>query len=553
MSDWDETADFVIIGSGGGSLCAAMVAIDAGLKAVVLEKQDRVGGSTAMSGGVLWIPANPLLARDGVTDNLADARRYLDALLGDTPDPGSTAARRQAYLETGPALIEYLEAKGIRFIRCDGWSDYYDDQDGGLAAGRSLGVDLFDLGRLGEWADRLQTGPMVLPLKADEASGASLATRTLGGLVTVAKLYLRMAWGKISGARICGFGAALQGRMLEAALREGADIRLRTPVRSFVRQGGRIVGVVVESPEGTRRIRATRGVLINAGGFARNQTLREHYHDFPTDARVSNANPGDTGEMIEEAANLGAALHGMDRAIWLPSSQAPDRPIPFLHSFDTAKPHCIFVDHKGERFTNESASYMEIGCRMNARHTEKGEPSTWAIIDARHRKRYFWGDQPPGKVPDAWLESGFFLRADTIEELAAKTGLPVHGLRATVDRFNRFVRQGFDEDFRRGARSYDRFLGDPRNKPNAVLGEISEPPFYAIRLFTGDVGTFGGLVTDEHARVLTPDGEVIDGLYATGNSTASVCGGIYPGAGGSIGASFVFGYRAARHAVGQAI
>ncbi|SDD60860.1 3-oxosteroid 1-dehydrogenase [Sphingomonas sp. YR710] len=550
MADWDESADFVIIGSGGGSLCAAMAMIDAGLKPLVLEKQSRVGGSTAMSGGVLWIPANPLLARDGISDSLEQAHHYLDAVLGDAPDPGSTPARRDAYLETGPRLIEYLQAKGIPFIRCEGWSDYYDDVDGGLAEGRSLGVELFDLRRLGEWADKFQTGPMVMPLTANEAADASLAMRTLGGLLTVAKLYFRMAKARLSGARICGFGAALQGRMLEAALRQGVDLRCETPVESLLSEDGKVVGVEAQTPGGPRRIRATKGVLINAGGFARNQSLRERYHGFPTDTRWSISNPGDTGEMIEAATGLGAALHGLDRGIWLPGSQAPDRPGPFVHSFDSAKPHCIFVDQDGERFTDESGSYMEIGCRMNARHSAKGEPSTWAIIDSTHRRRYFWGDQPPGKVPDRWLESGFFIRADTIEELAAKTGLPADRLGETVDRFNRFARAGVDPDFGRGARAYDRFLGDPRNKPNASLGEIAAPPFYAIKLFTGDVGTFGGLVTDEHGRVLTADGAVIEGLYATGNSTASVFGGIYPGAGGSIGASFVFGLRAAEHAIG---
>jgi len=551
MPDWDESADFVIIGSGGGAFCAAMRVIDAGLKPLVLEKQARVGGSTAMSGGVLWIPANPLLARDGIADSVADARRYLGALLGDPSDPGTSAARRDAYLETGPRLIGYLQDKGIPFIRCVGWSDYYDDTDGGLAEGRSLGVELFDLRRLGSWADRFQTGPMVLPLTANEAAGASLAMRTLGGLATVAKLYFRIARTKLTGARICGFGAALQGRMLEAALRQGLDLRCETPVEALVCEDGQVLGVVARTPDGVRRIRASRGVLINAGGFARNQDLREKHHPFPTDAHWSISNSGDTGEMIEDAMSLGAALHGMDRGIWLPASQAPDRPAPFVHSFDTAKPHCIFVDQNGERFADESASYMEIGTRMNARHAETGEPSTWAIIDSTHRKRYFWGDQPPGKVPDAWLESGFFIRGDTIEELAAKTGLPVGRLKATVERFNRFAHEGIDADFRRGARAYDRFLGDPRNKPNPVLGEIAAPPFYAIKLITGDVGTFGGLVTDEHGRVLTSAGTNIKGLYATGNSTASVFGGIYPGAGGSIGASFVFGFRAAEHAMGQ--
>jgi 3-oxosteroid 1-dehydrogenase len=266
--------------------------------------------------------------------------------------------------------------------------------------------------------------------------------------------------------------------------------------------------------------------------------------------------------VLEAAISLGAATDCLDEAWWMLTSLGPDETfpqgasavgggaMPFGHHFDISLPHVIVVDQDGNRFTDEAGSYMENGQRLYERHrqTGRGIPA-WAIIESRHRKRYLWGAEL-GRTPRAWLDSGYLKIAYTIEDLARVCGIDPAGLRRTVDRFNRFARAGVDEDYGRGGRQFDRYHGDPTNKPNPSLGAIEQPPFYAAAIYPSDVGTAGGLVTDADARVLREDGSVIEGLYATGNSTASVMGRTYPGAGASIGASFVFGYRAARHAVG---
>jgi 3-oxosteroid 1-dehydrogenase len=265
--------------------------------------------------------------------------------------------------------------------------------------------------------------------------------------------------------------------------------------------------------------------------------------------------------MIEAAMRLGAAVDCMNEAWWVITSLGPGEtlpegavnpegvPIPFMHHLDLSLPHLIMVDQDGRRFCDESGAYMEIGQRLYARHeqTGRGIPA-WVILDSRHRENYPWGTAQPGKTPQSWLDSGYMKKADTLEELARLCGIDSAGLKGEVRKFNEYCRNGVDPEFNRGGRAFDRAHGDPTVKPNPNLGSIEQGPFYAVAMYPGDVGTAGGIVTDEDARVLREDGSVIEGLYATGNSTASVVGRCYPGAGASIGASFVFGYRAAQHA-----
>jgi 3-oxosteroid 1-dehydrogenase len=228
------------------------------------------------------------------------------------------------------------------------------------------------------------------------------------------------------------------------------------------------------------------------------------------------------------------------------------RSLPFVHHFDISLPHVIVVDKSGRRFVNESQSYMEVGQKLyeHRQGVRADDPFAWAIIESRHRKRYFWGAMPPALTPRSWITSGYMKKARTIEQLAAMCEIDPAGLRETVERFNGFCTDGVDQDFGRGNRAFDRYHGDPTVTPNPALGAIDQPPYYAVALYPGDVGTCGGVICDEHSRVLTEDGSVITGLYATGNSTASVFGRTYVGAGASIGAAFVFGYRAALHATG---
>jgi 3-oxosteroid 1-dehydrogenase len=545
MAQWDESADFVVIGSGGGSMCAGLVQRQFGKSVVVLEKTDKVGGSTSMSGGVLWIPNHPLQAEAGVPDSYEQGLAYLNATVGDV-GPASSPARKDAFLRRGPEMVTFLRGKGLKFRRCEGWSDYYDEKPGGCARSRSLAMELFDARELGDWNAKLRRGPYDIPAKWPESRLLMLAKRMPQGVLAAIGLGLRIAMMKLAGKQLVGMGAAIQGRMLQAALREGVDIRLESPVRELVEEGGRITGVVVRNGSGERRIEARDGVLINAGGFSRNAEMRRKFGPQPSSVDWTNANPGDTGEVIETAMAHGAATDLMDQAVWLVTSVTPEGGRAF-HVLDLAEPHLIMVDQNGERFTDESCSYMENGQRMYA----AGAVPAWVILESRHRERYPWAGAIGGKTPERWFESGYMKKADTIEGLAAACGIDPQRLRRTVERFNGFAKTGRDLDFKRGDRAYDRVFGDPTVKPNPCLGALEKAPFYAVQVYPGDVGTFGGLLTDEHGRVLRGDGSAIAGLYATGNSTASVMGRCYPGAGASIAASFVFGYIAAHHAAGR--
>jgi 3-oxosteroid 1-dehydrogenase len=541
---WDEEADFVIAGSGGGSMAAGIYLKSIGKQPLILEKTDKIGGSTAMSGGVIWIPNHPLQAEAGVEDSLDAGRRYMNATIGNDAGPGSTPARKEAYLQAGPRMVSFLQKMGMKFIRADGWADYYDDLDGGSPRSRSLGAPMLDARDMGPLFDKLRLGPMAMPLPTDKIRQITLATRTVSGMWEGVKLLMRIRKTKKTGKPILSFGGSLQGRMLMLADQYGVPIRTNTGVVELVEENGRITGVVAEHAGKTIRIRAREGVLINAGGFSRNQAMREKYGPKPATTEWTNANPGDTGEMIEIAEKHGAALDLMDQAWWVPATLPPGG-TPYMHNTDISKPHCIIVGQNGKRIMNESQSYMANGQALYA----AGVPA-WAIIDSRHRKRYAWGTQPPGATPPEWESSGFMIKADTIEALAAKIGIAPAALQAEVARFNGFCKTGKDLDFHRGERAYDNWFGDPWSKPNPNLGSIAKPPFMAFKMLPGDVGTSGGIVTDEYARVLRADGSVIPGLYATGNSTASVMGRCYPGAGASIGASFVFAWLAAHHAAG---
>ena len=561
MSQWHESADLVIVGSGGASMCVSLLYKALGRKALIVEKQAKIGGSTGFSGGVWWIPNNPVITRNGVDDSFEKAWTYFESVVT-YHGPASSKARREAFLKSGPEMVEFLERQGMKFQHADGWSDYYDDQPGGQPRGRSLVAEIFDINQLGEWKSKLSVYPgMALPLGSEDFPTLFMAKKTMAGKKMALRLVWRMLKNKLFKRDVRGGGAAIQGRMLQMALREQLPIETETAVRDFVVENGRVTGVLAVRNGREVRIQARDGVLINAGGFSRNREMRERWQPKPNAWQWTNANPGDTGEMIEAAMRLGAAVDCMNESWWVITSLGPNQtlpegavnpegvPIPFMHHLDLSLPHLIMVDQDGRRFCDESGAYMEIGQRLYARHAQTGRGiPAWVMLDKRHRENYPWGTAQPGKTPQSWLDSGYMKKADTLDEIARACGIDAAGLKAEVARFNDYCRKGVDPEFNRGGRAFDRAHGDPTVKPNPNLGTIEQGPFYAVAMYPGDVGTAGGIVTDEHGRVLRDDGRVIEGLYATGNSTASVMGRCYPGAGASIGASFVFGYRAAQHA-----
>jgi 3-oxosteroid 1-dehydrogenase len=552
MTAFDEVFDFVVVGSGGGSMCAALVMRRAGKSVLILEKTDLVGGTTSRSGGVMWIPNNPFMARDGVEDSYEKATQYLDSVVGDRADsPGATRERRLAYLTEAPRMIDFLLKQGIKLTRVSQWPDYYDDRPGGSVEGRTVVAELFNVNELGPWKDKLRPGFLQYPAMLEEMLQMPAYAKSWKSKGIVATVGLRGVWQKLTGKQYVSAGQALQGRMLQAALREGVSIRIETPVSELIVENGAVVGVKTRKDGRDWRVGAKLGVLVNAGGFARNQRMRDQYQPG-TQAALSNAAPGDTGEMIEEMMRHGAAIAQMEEMVGYqttlpPGSEGADVKPPAQSL--TAAPHAILVDQSGVRYQNEGGSYMAYCKGMLERNKTVPAMPSWAVFDSQFMKNSMLAGTMPGSAkPQAWLDSGYLKKADTIEQLAQLINVDAGALKATVERFNGFVAQGRDEDFHRGARAYDRWLGSPLDPNAQTLGAISDAPFYAVPVLPGDVGTYGGVVTDTHARVLREDGSVIPGLYATGVSTASVMGRSYAGAGSSVGPSFTWGFVAAKHA-----
>lgn len=546
----DKEYDVVIAGSGAGGLVAALRLKRAGLRAVVVEKQSVLGGSTAISGGQIWAPGSAILKAAGISDSAEEALTYLEALDDGTGGAGATPARRRAYVDNVPPLVELLLSTGMALSHCTHRSDYYDELPGGKPEGRSLETELFNGRKLGPWLAKLQGSGYRYPMRGTEARPVFLAQARLRGKVALAKMVWRMFKQRIFGEAWLGTGAGLQSRMLLACVEAGVPIFTSTPVMNFIVEDGRIRGVTVEH-EGRRvDVMASRGVLLNSGGFARNPDLRNRYGPAGASVDYTVANLGDTGELIERAIALGAATDLMDEAWWVPTSLPPNG-ARLLHVPDLGKPGCILVDRFGRRFVDEAGSYMEAGQKILALDVQPGEVPCWAVTDHRFRSRYAWGATLPFQVPDTWIESGYLKRFDTLDDLANACGIDAATLARTVERFNADSKRGQDSEFQRGARQYDHYYGDPDHRPNPNLGPIDKPPYYAVAIYPGDVGTAGGLVADEKARVLTTGGEVIDGLYAAGNCTAPVFGRRYPGAGASIGASAIFGLIAADQMIGN--
>ncbi len=554
MEGFDEVFDFVIVGSGGGSMCAALQMREQGKSVVVLEKGDLVGGTTARSGGVMWIPNNRFLRRDGIDDSFDKAATYLDTLVGDSDDtPGATRVRRHTYLREAPKMLDFLLNQGIRIKRASYWPDYHGEIPGALDCGRSVLPELYDMNRLGNWKKRLRPGFLMMPAHLEEALLLPRMRYWWKARFTLLKVVGRLLLDRLTFRRRICAGASLQGQMLEAALRADVDIRVETPVRELVVETNAVKGVVALKEGKPWRIGARLGVLVNAGGFAHNQRMRDQYIPGTSTAWTSAA-PGDTGEMIEEMMRIGAAVAQMAERVGNQTTLTPGSEgegiKPGAQGL-TASPHVILVDQSGVRYMNEGGSYMAYAKKMLERNKTVPAVPSWAIFDSQYTQRYMLGSvAPTEKKLQAWFEAGYLKRADSVEGLAAQIGVEPQVLAATVTRFNGFVANNRDDDFQRGEIPYDRWLGDPLHQPSQTLGSIEKGPFYAVPVLPGDVGTYGGVVTDEHARVLRADGSVIAGLYATGVSTASVMGRSYPGAGSSVGPSFTWGYVAARHAAG---
>ncbi len=550
MTTWDSTVDFVAVGSGGGGMVAALTAADAGASVLVLEKQPLVGGSTAMSGGVVWVPNNPVMASLGVADSFDDAMTHFEAVVGDV-GPASSDARRRAFLTAGPEMVSFLQVAGVRFAYCSGYSDYYSEAKGGHDEGRAIEPVPFDGRILGGWLEKLQPGlaaSLGLAVMTNEARSLSHYNRSIRAFEISARVVIRTYTARLRHQALLTNGASLIAQMLHIATSRGVQIWTDAPLEDLVVEGGRVVGVKVPRAGRSVFVRARGGLLLSAGGFAHNPEMRKEYSgNQPNEGKWSIANPGDTGEAIRAAMALGAKTDLMDEAWWLPSPRTGR----FGQStLDQARqrPRTIYVDAAGKRFVNESNSYMEVGRAMYARNLETPAVPCWLIFDDLYRKRYAHVRSRPGYFPRRLLESGMLKQAWTIHDLARLCGIDPAGLSDTLERFNQSAVNGLDPEFGRGESAYNRALGDPNPRVHPCVGPIDRPPYYAVQVLPGDIGTCGGLLTDEDARVLAQDDKPIPGLYATGNTTATVMGRHYLGPGASIANSMVFGYLAARHA-----
>ncbi len=558
MSDgFDEVFDWVVVGSGAGAFSSALVMLKAKRSVVVLEKTALAGGTTAKSGGVMWIPNNRFMREEGVPDSTEAAMTYLDALqaLDGGVAPGSTPDKRLAYVTQAPRAVDFLVEQGVALERGPRfYPDYYDELPGSCKTSRTVVAKPFNLKELGPLHDKLRPGFAPFHAKLVEGMEAGHSRTNPKAKRILARIAFRTVIDKLLGRKFTTAGAALQGRMLKAALAAGVDLRLDTPVDGLIIEDGSARGVTTLRDGKPWRIGARLGVLINAGGFGHNQEMRDKY--LPgTRADWSQTPEGDTGDMHLELERIGGSLAQMDQMVGFPITPSPGYEKRYVMpnvQGSVAKPHAILVDQSGVRYMNEGGSY-ELFCETMLKRgkTVPAVPS-YGVFDSQYTALYKISDRFIDKgVPAEWLSAGYIKQADTIEDLAAQLSIDPATLAATVARWNGFIANGRDEDFARGERQFDNcgFMGDPFSEASS-LGTVARAPFFAVPVVPGDVSTYGGVVTNPDGLVVKADGSVIHGLYATGTTTASVMGNVYAGAGSSIGPSMTFGYIAARHAAG---
>ena len=535
--------DVVVAGSGAAGLTAALTAAHLGLSVLVIEKAGHFGGSTARSGGGIWAPGNTVLRDARVADTPEQARAYLAYVAEGVP-----AGRREALLEHGPDMLSLVLAMTpVRFAWVPGYADYYPEAPGGLAAGRSIEPVPLDGRRvLGEELAHLARPYLPSPVAITQAEYRWLSLgRHPRGIRAGLRVAGRAARARLLGQRMLSLGQALAAGLRAGLLTAGVPVWLDTPLAGLEMEDGRVTGVRVTRDGEPALIRARRGVLIATGGFERDEQMRRRYQRAPVGTEWTTGAPGNTGDGIRAGLDLGADAGLMDDAWWGPSIPLPGGP--YFCLAERSLPGCVLVNGAGQRFVNESAPYVDAVHAMYDGNTpENPHIPAWLVFDQRYRDRYVFAGLPPHRpLPRRWFAAGAVLRADDLAGLARAAGVDADGLVKTVTRFNEFAAAGRDEDFGRGDSAYDRYYGDPR-LANPNLAPLARPPFYAVKIVPGDLGTKGGLRTDERARVLRPDGTAIEGLFAAGNASAAVMGHSYAGAGATIGPAMTFGYIAAR-------
>jgi succinate dehydrogenase/fumarate reductase flavoprotein subunit len=557
----EAACDLLVVGSGAAGFAAALTANHHGLDVILTEKEPVFGGTTAYSAGVAWIPASRHAARAGVADSREQALTYLQHETGNRLDH----ARARAFVDTAAEMLEFLEqTTHVRYQLQAGWPDYHPDLPG--AGTRGLLPVPYDGRLLGENFAHLRaplTSMMLfggMMVGRDDLPHLFRMTRALPSAWHCAKMFARYAVDRVRharGTRVVN-GNALVARLAKSLFERGIPLWLSSPVTALMKDAGKVTGAIVRRNGKDVTVIAKRGVVLACGGFPHDEDLKRRYYPHVAAGRFhqSAAPPSNTGDGIRLGQSAGAAFLDAQAqpAAWTPVSLVPQRdgsPVPFPHFIDRGKPGVIAVDRRGKRFISEARSYHDFTPAMIEACAGDAEVEAYLVTDHRAFRRYGLGAAPPAPAPyKSWLRSSYLVSAPTIAELADKLGVDVAGLVRTVQAFNVHAATGDDPEFHKGADAYERFGGDPAHGPNPCVAPLRDAPFYAVRIFPGDIGTFLGLRTDAQARVLDRDGAPIAGLYAAGNDAASVMGGCYPGPGITIGPAMTFGYIAARHAAG---
>ena len=565
--NFDHEFDVVVIGTGNGGLTSAICARDGGASVLVIEKSNQYGGTSATSGGGVWIPNNRYAVAENVDDSYDDAKAYINSV---SPDGMIEDDLIETYLEHGPKMIDYLhENSRVKYRNLAHYPDYFPDNPGGKEGNRSMEPEPIPGTDLGDDLNFLrdqhpQTAFTMGPIRMNftQVEGQLLLGALPGWKALFAKLFvkyifdlpMRLFFGWKD--RRLTMGNAGIARLILSCKDRDIPIWRNTSMSEIIFADGRVIGIKASQGEKTLNIKANKGVILASGGFEKNQELRERYLPQPTNAEWSAANVHNTGDALNEGLRLNAATHQMDTGWWSTTMKVPGQDKGWLSMVDKSMPGNYTVNKNGERFSNESQNYVSFVNDMFKEYAN-GNPCApcYMIFDSDFRKNRPCGPllqasmQPDSRVPKEWWDPSFLTKADTLEELAEKVGLNANGLLKTQQKVNEFSKTGNDLDFQRGDTAYDRYYGDPSVEPNPCLAPLEKGPFYCMVLYPGEMGTAGGLVIDSNARVLDTNKNPISGLYACGNCTTALLP-KYPGPGSTLGPAMTFGYLAAKDITG---
>ena len=563
-SEQVESVDVLVVGSGNGGLTAALCSHLMGAGDVlIIEKAEKIGGTSAVSGGGIWIPVSHYAQQEGAEDSLDQARTYLQhALAGEDIPPELV----ESYLVNGPKMLKFMHDRThVRYQSLAHYPDYYSTLPAAKPGHRSLEPAPINASVLGRHFPRLTFTHHMMRMFGlihfTQVEAQVLMLRLPGWIKILARMVgqylIDIPWrlkSKISRRLCCG--SAGVARLFLSVIEQRIPIWFNAPMSDLIVEDGCVVGVEVVRDGKFTQVRARKGVILAAGGFEHNQAMREQYLPKPTDAEWSAGAITNTGDAIRAGMKQGAATRMLKNAWWCTTLCVPGEPAPRLSIMEKSFPGSCVVNAAGERFANESQNYMAFQHRQFEAHNERNPCApAYHIFDSRFRRNYIVGPmmtksmKPDRSLPKEWFASGFIGKADTIEALAGQMGINPSGLGQTIEKMNQYAKTGVDEDFQRGESEYDRYYADPEIKPNPCLAPIDEGPFYAMRIEAGDFGTAGGLATNTDAQVLKEDGSAIAGLFAIGNCSAAILS-TYPGPGATLGPAMTMGYQAAKKITG---